>query len=115
MAKKYKDPGYPGPFQVAETLRVGGMAAIVVNSSEFLVVAGVSTGYVTLNVEGFEIAESIGDPLNEVLEVIDALRVGGIQALRYWGPDSDTVYVNTILTDQASGMNSISVSLGWPS
>lgn len=115
MSDKYGDPGYPAAPQIAESLRSAGMVSMEIDNSATTAVAVVSTGYVTLTVAGFELAESPGDPLDEVLEVIAALRLAGIQALRYWGPDSDTTYVNTIVTEGPTGVNSIAVTLGWPS
>lgn len=115
MSEVSRDPGYPGAEQVAGTLREGGMPALMFDSSDSIVVAQVSTGYVTLTVVGFAVAESGDIPLAETNEVVLALRVGGIQAIHYWGPDLDTLYANTILTEGPTGVNTIAVALGWPS
>lgn len=110
-----KDPGYPAAQQVAAALRVGGMLAMSIDSSDVVAVAVASTGYVTLRVSGLWLGdESSGARLAEVDEVVTALNAGGFYAVRYFGPNSDTTYVNSIIAEDATGANSIAVSLGWP-
>lgn len=102
-----------GAAQVAATLRGQGMLSMEIDGSVYSAVAVASTGYIALAVAPEWLpGESGATLLSETDEVVVALNAGGVPAVRYFGPDADTLYANSIVTGVGT---TIAVSLGWPS
>lgn len=105
---------------VESALNSGGMNAMLYGGTltgtyaDFVFVAEASDGtYLTiqfepfwLSIEGYASSDAYG------AEVLAALNSGGYPTITYSGPDPDSVYGNTFLSDSGA---TITVTTGWPS